>query len=144
MAKKEDYVRYVNMAKKLITKYGTDIEIVMGLNPVSDTAPFDYDATKIVTYHTTGVIMPPVRGIYFQGTRFGFHSTYDKDIVDDKMSCFVIPVYDENGAIVDLSEATQVKVTNVAGDTQVEYKIYFCDVMKPAEKVILFSFGVGR
>lgn len=150
MAQKEDYVKYVNMAKKLITKYGTEVEIVLGLDPGDSDAPFRItppdpaEPEKIKSYKTTGVIMPPVRGIYFQGTRFGFHSTFDKDMLTDKLSCFVLPVYDENGAIIDLSEATHILAKDVSGQNTVRYKVYFSDTMKPAEKVILFSYGLGR
>ena len=90
------------------------------------------------------MILPPVRGIYFQGTRFGFHATYDKDVMDDKMSCFLLPVYDENGAIIDFSEATHIIAKDVTGTKDIRYKVYFSDTMKPADKVILFSYGVGR
>ena len=91
MAQKEDYVKYVNMAKKLITKYGTEVEIVLGLDPGDSDAPFRItppdpaEPEKIKSYKTTGVIMPPVRGIYFQGTRFGFHSTFDKDMLRENL-----------------------------------------------------------
>ena len=149
MAKKEDYVKYVNMAKKLINKYGTELEVVMGLNIGDTDAPYNYtppdpDEEKPLTYKTIGVIMPPVRGIYFQGTRFGFHSTFDDDVMTDKLSCFLLPVYDDNGAIIDFSEATHIKAKDVSGTNTVRYKVYFSDTMKPADKVILFSFGLGR
>jgi hypothetical protein len=144
MAKREDYVKYVNMAKRLINKYGTELTVVLGLDATDEDKPFEYDETKVLSYVTTGVIMPPVRGIYFQGTRFGFHATYDKDVMDDKMSCFLRPVYDEHGAIIDFSEATHIIAKDVTGTKDVRYKVYFSDTMKPADKVILFSYGVGR
>lgn len=150
MAKKEDYVKYVNMAKKLITKYGTELEVIMGLNAGDDDAPYKRtppepdEPDKIMSYKTIGVVMPPVRGIYFQGTRFGFHGTFDKDVMTDKLSCFLLPVYDDNGDIIDFSEATHIKAKDVSGNNTVRYKVYFSDTMKPADKVIMFSFGLGR
>ena len=36
MAKKEDYVKYVNMAKKLINKYGTELTVVLGLDATDE------------------------------------------------------------------------------------------------------------
>lgn len=150
MAQKEDYVKYVNMAKKLINKYGTELEVVMGLNAGDPDAPYQrapqdpLEPDPVQTYRTIGVIMPPVRGIYFQGTRFGFHGTFDNDMITDKLSCFLLPVYDDNGVVIDFSEATHIKAKDVSGTNTVRYKVYFSDTMKPADKVILFSFGLGR
>lgn len=140
---KESYDKYVNLAKKLINRYGTEIEIVCGVDSNDEEDPFAPDGDKVVTYKTIGVIMPPVRGIYFQGTRFGLHSTMENGLFDDKLSCFVLPVY-ENGNVVDLSTATHVVGSSIDNSTTLRYKVYFCDTMKPAKKVIMFSYGVGR
>ena len=140
---REDYTKYVKLAKKLINKYGTEIEIVCGVDNNSEEDPF-VPKTKTTSYTTIGVIMPPVRGIYFQGTRFGLHATMEDGLFDDKMSCFVLPVYDTDGTVIDLSTATHVIGETVDGKSSQRYKVYFCDTMKPAKKVIMFSYGVGR
>ena len=141
---RENYIKYVNLAKKLINRYGTEIEIVCGVDSNDEDDPFVPDSDKVVTYKTIGVIMPPVRGIYFQGTRFGLHATMEDGLFDDKMSCFVLPVYDTDGTVIDLSTATHVVGETVDGKSSQRYKVYFCDTMKPAKKVIMFSYGVGR
>lgn len=140
---REDYTKYVNLAKKLINKYGTEVEIVCGVDNNSEEDPFVPNA-ETKSYKTIGVINPPVRGIYFQGTRFGLHATMDDGLFDDKMSCFVLPVYDADGTVIDLSTATHVIGETVDGKSSQRYKVYFCDTMKPAKKVIMFSYGVGR
>lgn len=140
---REDYTKYVKLAKKLINKYGTEIEIVCGVDNNSEEDPF-VPKTETRSYTTVGVIMPPVRGIYFQGTRFGLHATMEDGLFDDKMSCFVLPVYDTDGTVIDLSTATHVVGETVDGKSSQRYKVYFCDTMKPAKKVIMFSYGVGR
>ena len=140
---RENYTKYVNLAKKLINKYGTEIEIVCGVDNNSEEDPF-VPETETTSYTTIGVIMPPVRGIYFQGTRFGLHATMEDGLFDDKMSCFVLPVYDTDGTVIDLSTATHVVGETVDGKSSQRYKVYFCDTMKPAKKVIMFSYGVGR
>lgn len=141
---KENYIKYVEMAKKLIGKYGTTLEVICGANIHDDDEPFEVDTDQEVTYTTTGVIMPPVRGIYFQGTRFGLHNVMDNGLFDDKFSCFLLPVYDSEGKIIDISTATHIKRKSVDGVDESRFKVYFCDTMKPADKVILFSYGLGR
>lgn len=143
MSKKESYIKYVKLAEKLIRKYGTEIEVTLGFNRSDEDKPYRPAQTEEVTYKTTGVIMPPVRGIYFQGTRFGMHSTTEQGVMNDKESCFLLPVYDENKQPIDLTLATHITSTDVTG-SKVKYKVYFCDAMRPAEKVILFSYGLGR
>lgn len=144
MSKKESYAKYQKLAQKLINKYGTELTVVCGLDLNDTDEPYLIDDTKEVSYVSTGVIMPPVRGIYFQGTRFGIHSTIEDGLMDDKMSCFLLPVYDENKQIVDLSRATHIIGKTVDGTAEQRYKVYFCDVMKPAEKIIMYSYGLGR
>lgn len=141
---RESYTKYVKLAEKLIGKYGTTLDVVCGSNIQDDDVPYEVDDDKEVVYTTTGVIMPPVRGIYFQGTRFGIHNVMENGLFDDKFSCFVLPVYDENGKTIDLSTATHVVRKSVDGETESRYKVYFCDTMKPADKVIMFSYGLGR
>lgn len=138
MAKKEDYIKYVNLAKKLVNKYGTELTVTCGIDCYDEDKPYKPAKTKEVEYKTVGVVMPPVRGIYFQGTRFGEHSEFFNGILDDKMSCFLLPVYDDEGEAVDLTLATH--VTN----NGVKYKVFFCDAMQPAKRVIMFSYGLGR
>lgn len=141
--KKENYVKYVKLAEKLIDKYGTELTVTCGIDFFDQDKPYKPSQSEEVTYTTTGVIIPPVRGIYFQGTRFGMHSEIYNGLEDDKMSCFLLPVYDEQKKPVDLSLATHVTCKDVAGN-DIKYKVFFCDIMKPAEKVILFSYGLGR
>lgn len=142
--KKESYTKYVKLAEKLIGVYGTEIKIVCGSNIQDDDEPYEVDDDKEVVYTTTGVIMPPVRGIYFQGTRFGIHNVMENGVVDNLLSCFVLPVYGIDGKVIDLSTATHVVGKSVDNSNEIRYKIYFCDTMKPADKVIMFSYGVGR
>ena len=101
--KKENYVKYVKLAEKLIDKYGTELTVTCGIDFFDQDKPYKPSQSEEVTYTTTGVIIPPVRGIYFQGTRFGMHSEIYNGLEDDKMSCFLLPVYDEQKKPVDLS-----------------------------------------
>lgn len=141
---KKDYKNFVKLAKKLINEWGTDITVVCGLNSVDDDKPYLPKADKQVEYTTVGVINPPVRGIYFQGTRFGTHTVTEDGKQEDAISCFLLPVYDENGKVIDLSKATHIIGKSVDNDSTIRYKVYFCDTMKPAERVIFFSYGLGR
>ena len=72
MAKKEDYVKYVNMAKKLINKYGTELTVVLGLDATDEDKPFEYDETKVLSYVTTGVIMPSLVSSFSIRTSLSF------------------------------------------------------------------------
>ena len=114
--KKENYVKYVKLAEKLIDKYGTELTVTCGIDFFDQDKPYKPSQSEEVTYTTTGVIIPPVRGIYFQGTRFGMHSEIYNGLEDDKMSCFLLPVYDEQKKPVDLSLATHVTCKDVTGN----------------------------
>lgn len=144
MSKKEDYVKYVKMAEKLLNKFGSSVPISIAINIGDDDCPYKPNDQKIVEYSTVGVIMPPVRGLYFQGTRFGYHAEWDDGMVEDKMSCMTLPIYDEKGKPVDLTKATHITLNTVDDASTERYKVYFCDVLKPAQRVIMFSFGLGR
>ena len=145
MSKKESYIKYKKLAEKLLNKYGTKkVKITLAMNIGDDDVPFQVNPQKVVEYNAVGVIMPPVRGLYFQGTRFGFHTEYDKGDYEDKMSCMVLPIYDNEGKVIDLTKATHITIKNVDGSADERYRVFFCDVMKPADVVIMFSFGLGR
>jgi hypothetical protein len=135
VSKKTNYSKMANIAKDLITKNGTTITLCIENNNGKSWKPSE---DNDIIYTNTGVFIPPVNGIYFQGTRFGQHILTEDDLSAIKLACLVSPLFDENGNDIDLS-----KVTSIIRDN-IKYRVTFCDTLKPADRVLFYAYGIGR
>lgn len=132
---KTNYSKFVSLSKRLIDKNGTKVTVL--LENSSGTSWKSSDEPSI-QYEVDAIFIPPVNGIYFQGTRFSEHTLNENDLSGTKTACLVAPISDEEGNNIDLTDVTAVIRDNV------KYRVTFCDTLNPADKVIFYAYGLGR
>lgn len=138
MGKKNDYSKIIKTAKELIAKFGTTATVLLENDTVDDDYAWKHDESKVVSYEVNAVFIPPVNGIYFQGTRFGEHTLQENDLSSTKEACLIAPIYDSNGNNISLTNVTAIVRNGI------KYRVTFCDTLCPANDVAFYAYGIGR
>lgn len=123
-----DHSEFVELAQELILADGSQVRVrrYSATATVSGKA-WRPDARTVTTEHTANAV--------FLGKGFGIEKMMNKDLLArSEMVILVAPLT----PAVDISEFNAIEYSGT------EYRVEGCDVLKPADQICLFMFGVKR
>lgn len=129
-----DYQKMQQVAIEKIEYFGKDIQVVVENN---QTNICSWQPATETVYSAKAVFIPPVNGIYFQGTRFGTHTVTEEELRRTVRACIVSPIFN-NGVEIPLTDVIAIIEDNV------RYDVTFSDTLRPSTTTMFYAFGVGR